>query len=208
MLNPEYDDEKKILDILVKSGLITGSQADQVIVHKDQTRIRLEGEASRKRKAQGSVITGTNEKVDIIDIIVAMNINSGSSASVIDEDAVYHALAKGWKLPYRKIDPLKLDLNIVTITIPKNFALKHLMLPIEVRNGELTVATPNPFNTEALEDIKRASGMKINPVVSSKSDVIRLIDEFFGFKEDPSLRQKTSLRGLLSISAILNSMSG
>lgn len=177
-----FVDEKKLLDILVKSGLVTTFQSEQIIAQKDQIRIKLEGEAAKKRKTGNHPDSGLRESIDFIDIIVAMNINSDSVTSQLDEDAIYHALAKNWKLAYRKIDPLKLDLNTVTTTIPKNFALKHLMLPIEVRNGELTVATPNPFNTEALEDIKRASGMRINPVVSSKSDVIRLIDEFFGFK--------------------------
>ena len=60
--------------------------------------------------------------------------------------------------------------------------MKHLVLPIAIKDGYLTVATPNPFNVEVMEDIARASQFKIKVVVSSKSDVIKLINEFFGFK--------------------------
>jgi general secretion pathway protein E len=60
--------------------------------------------------------------------------------------------------------------------------LKHLVLPIEVDSGTLIVATPNPHNMEVLDDIIRVTNMRVETVVSSKSDIIKLIDEFFGFK--------------------------
>ncbi len=104
------------------------------------------------------------------------------SQKALDEEAIYHALSREWGLPYKKIDPLKLDLNLVTGVIPHTFAKRHLVLPLAVEDGWLTVATPNPFNAEVLEDIARVSHMKVRPVVSSRSDIIKLINEFFGFK--------------------------
>jgi len=101
----------------------------------------------------------------------------------LEEDAIFQALAREWDLPYQKIDPLKLDLNVVTTTIPRNFAMKHLVLPIKVENGTLTVATPNPFNMEVLDDVARVTNMRVITTVSSKTDIIKLIDEFFGFKK-------------------------
>ncbi|MDJ0856667.1 MAG: GspE/PulE family protein [Desulfobacterales bacterium] len=83
---------------------------------------------------------------------------------------------------YKKIDPLKLDLNLVTTKIPHNFAMKHLVLPIEINAGTLVVATPNPHNMEVIDDIARVTNMRVSTVVSSKSDILKLIDEFFGFK--------------------------
>jgi len=77
---------------------------------------------------------------------------------------------------------LKLDLNLVTTTIPRSFALRHLVLPIAINDGCLTVATANPYNRDVFEDIARAIHLKVQAVISSKSDIIRLIDEFFGFK--------------------------
>jgi general secretion pathway protein E len=115
----------------------------------------------------------------------------------LEEDAIFKALAHEWDLPYQKIDPLKLDLNIVTTTIPRNFAMKHLVLPIKVENGVLTVATPNPFNMEVLDDVARVTNMRVATAVSSKTDIIKLIDEFFGFK-----RSIAAAEDLFSTSAI------
>lgn len=177
-----FADEKSIVEILAKTGLVSLEQAKHIMRQKDQVRQKLEGDMAKKKKGSMNSESGYKDSVDIIDIIVAMNLDSEKDSSRIDEDSIYYALSVYWKLAYKKIDPLKLDLNVVTTTIPKNFALKHLIIPIEIKNGELTVATPYPFNTEALDDIKRACGMRIKPVVSSKTDVARLIDEFFGFK--------------------------
>ena len=86
------------------------------------------------------------------------------------------------KYHLKKIDPLKLDLNLVTTTIPRSFALRHLVLPIAIKDGYLTVATANPYNQDVFEDIARAIQLKVKAVLSPKSDIVKLIDEFFGFK--------------------------
>jgi len=55
-------------------------------------------------------------------------------------------------------------------------------LPIEINDGWLTVATPDPFNVEILSDIAQVSQLKVKTVVSPKTDIIKIINEFFGFK--------------------------
>jgi general secretion pathway protein E len=138
------------------------------------------------QKKKGSAIGGEEmaDSVSIIDVIAALNLHrADDKEKKIDEECIVQFLAREWGFPYKKIDPLKLDLNTVTTTIPKSFAMKHQVLPIAVSDGSLTVATSNPFNQEAFEDITRVSQMKVNIVLSSKSDITRLIDEFFGFKK-------------------------
>ncbi len=91
-------------------------------------------------------------------------------------------MAKEWKIPYKKIDPLQLDLNLVTTTLHRNFAMKNLVLPIDIKDGYLTVASPYQLNLEVMDDIARVSNLKLKTVLSSKSDIIKLLNEFFGFK--------------------------
>jgi general secretion pathway protein E len=103
-------------------------------------------------------------------------------AGLVDEDAIFATLAKEWDLPYRKIDPLKLDLNLVTSMIPHNFAASHLVLPIDKKDNTLLVATPVPLNLVVLDDIRRVTNLNAEAVITPRSDVKRLIEEFFGFK--------------------------
>ncbi len=172
---------KRILSALEKKGLLSLQNARALY----SDRIKLVQQFERRRNKQDS--GGYNENRDkpflFIDTIVSLNIKrSDNPSKTLDEDTIFQTLADGWKIPFVKIDPLKLDLNVVTTTIPISFAKNHLVLPIEINQGKLTVATPNPFNLEVMEDITRASQMPVKTVVSSRTDIIKLIEEFFGFK--------------------------
>ncbi|MBW1725155.1 MAG: Flp pilus assembly complex ATPase component TadA, partial [Deltaproteobacteria bacterium] len=164
---------------LLKKGLITSGQAEQILKKKDAMEARLKKQKNHKQ-ASG---TRSVNPVTSIDIIAALNLEcAGDDSRVLDEELIFQTLADEWEIPFKKIDPLKLDLNLVTTTIPRSFAMKHLVLPIAIKDGCLTVATPNPFNVEVMEDIARAGQLKVKVVVTSKSDIIKLINEFFGFK--------------------------
>jgi general secretion pathway protein E len=170
-------DPKKVCQALIQSGLISRAQAKEILSRQDRTRARLVEQQRRNESDDERV------PVTIVDVIASMNLMRGDGGKgPVDEDAIFQTLAAAWKLPYRKIDPLKLNLNDVTTHIPKHFAKKHLVLPIAVENGALTVATPAPLNIEVTDDITRVSNLRVNQVISGKSDVVKLIDEFFGFK--------------------------
>jgi len=173
--------DKRLLSTLEKKGLISFQQARDLYTN----RAKLIQQFERRRSKQD--VAAFNEKRDtpflFLNTLVALNIKrKDDSLKILDEDTIFQALAEGWKIPFVKIDPLKLDLNVVTTTIPISFAKNHLVLPIEISQGKLTVATPNPFNLEVFEDITRACQMQVNAVVSPRSDIIKLIEEFFGFK--------------------------
>ncbi len=174
--------DKYVCKILVKQGLLTKDQARDIFEKK--ARIRANLEKTRADQCAQPMGTGnTGNTVTIVDVIVSLKFNRADNpAQELDEDAIFHALADEWGYPYKKIDPVKLDLNLVTTTIPRNFAMKNLVLPIGVESGRLVVATANPFNPEVVEDLGRVSQMPVKMVVTAKSDVIRLINEFFGFK--------------------------
>jgi general secretion pathway protein E len=170
---------KNICQALLNKRLIEFAQAEEILKKKEILKSRLEKHRNRKNASGDRNIN----PVSIVDVIASLNLKcSGPDARIIDEDLIFQVLAQEWKIPFKKIDPLKLDLNLVTTTIPRSFAMKHLVLPIGIKDGYLTVATPNPFNVEVMEDIARASQLKVRVVVSTKSDIVKLINEFFGFK--------------------------
>ncbi len=178
---------KTVCQELIKQKLITREQAKMVLKREVAVLKDLDGKREQESKARGLKIVSPNTGVDIITAIGIKRADNPNRD--LDEETIFQALAGAWNLSYKKIDPLKLNLNLVTTTIPRNFALKHLFLPIGVDNGVLTVATPDPFNMEALEDVSRVTNMRVETVVSSKSDIIRLIDEFFGFKRSIAMAE-------------------
>jgi general secretion pathway protein E len=174
--------DSDILRILLKYGLISEDQRQDIQVKKARVKNRLE-QIRIMGRASSSPKSKIENPVTLVDIISSLELpRADVPGKTLDEETIFQSLARAWKIPYKKIDPLKLDLNLVTSTIPLIFAMKHLVLPIEKKDGYLIVATSNPGNPEILEDIAQVSKMKVRPVLSTKSDIIKLISEFFGFK--------------------------
>ncbi|MFW6114717.1 MAG: GspE/PulE family protein [Thermodesulfobacteriota bacterium] len=173
---------ENVCGILVNKGLISKQQEEEIIKKKSVLQKKLERLQVLKGASKGS--SGLSSSVTIIDIISFLKLNRCDEPEKdLDEEAIFQALAEYWGVEYKKIDPLTLDLKVVTTTIPRSFAMKHLVLPVAVRDGWLTVATPNPHNLEVMEDIARVSQLRVKPIVSSKSDITKLIDEFYGFRK-------------------------
>jgi general secretion pathway protein E len=173
---------ESVCKTLFKRGLITAVQGREILrkeknIRRKLVRARAMAEASLPSKSR---ISST---ITIIDVIASLDLErADTTGKALDEEVIYQVLAQEWKIPFKKIDPLQLDLDLVTDTISRSFAMKHLVLPVAIENGYMAVATPNPFNVEAMEDIARVSHMKVKPVVSTKTDILRLMNEFFGFK--------------------------
>ena len=173
--------DERVARAILEAGLLSENQINEVLKKKNSIISKLTAaHAKRQANADGVKIT---RHFTIIDAFTALKLfRADKIQERLDEEAIFQALADAWGIPFKKIDPLKLDLNVVTTTIPRSFALKHQVLPIEIQDGCLTVATPDPFNTETFEDLSRASQMRVKAVVSPRSDIIKCIDEFFGFK--------------------------
>ena len=177
-LSPDY-----VCRILVNRGLVSKEQKEEIFQKKDSLQKKLE-KLQIIRDASGGSSSKITNPTTIVDTISFLKLNrKDDPTKELDEETMYQALAAEWEIPFKKVDPLKLDLKLVTTTIPRSFAMKHLVLPTDVQDGWLTVATPNPHNLEVMEDISRVTQLKVRPVVSSKSDIIKLIDEFYGFRK-------------------------
>lgn len=173
---------KNVVNILEKKKLLSQTRAEEIYAKRRSLINKLE---SLRKKKVGDAYDSERIKsaATIIDVIASLNIKRNDDPSKpLDEDKIFETLSSEWGIAFKKIDPVKLDLNVVTTTIPKTFAMKHIVLPLAISGGQLVIATPDPFNTEVFHDITRACGMPVKTVVSSKSDIIRLINEFFGFK--------------------------
>jgi general secretion pathway protein E len=181
IIEKEFSDEN-VCKILLKYGLISEAQNKEIFVKKRHIKGQLQ--QIRAMRVGSSVSKGKFQNpVTIVDVITSLKMERADDPSkILDEETIFQCLSKAWKVPYKKVDPINLDMELVTSTIPHTFAMKHLILPIEIKDGSLIVATPNPFNVEAMEDISKVSQKQVRPVVSTKTDLVKLISEFFGFK--------------------------
>jgi len=170
-----------VLNALLRAGLIYKPQAERVLREYSPALERLK----RLNTVRSASFRQTYlPPIDAIDVIVSMQLKRVDHPDlIIDEEIIYRCLAKEWRIPFYKPDPLKLNLDVVTGIIPYQFALKHLLLVIDSKNGSLYVATPYPFNQAAIEDLQKVTQQKIHIFVSPKKDVLKTLNEFYLFRK-------------------------
>jgi len=175
--------DKRILEILTREGLLTDKQCKSIISKAPEQRRKLT--QIEKVKASGLPGQDIEHPVTMVDVVVSLQISlsgKGKKTGALDEERIVRALTKHLKVPYKKIDPLQLDLDVVTKTIPRLFALKHLVVPVGITDGKLEVVMYDPTDAGVVEDLQRVTTLEVTPAMGTKTDILKIIREFFGFK--------------------------
>ncbi|WNG38569.1 type II/IV secretion system protein [Archangium violaceum] len=166
-----------VLEALVSQRVLTAEQGQNILTREQAARARV-------LKNQG--ITGKDAaryEVSPVEIVAAFQVPLADGRGVLDEDRVTEIAARAAGIPYKKVDPLKLDMALATRTVSRPFAQKHVLLPLERgQDGRLLVAVANPFDKELFESIHVLTGMPIEPVLSAKTDILKAIADIYGFK--------------------------
>jgi len=124
----------------------------------------------------------------------------GASTSVVQtivklglasEAQIGEALAAFAGLRFVKINPLELDLDVVTGALSGPFARKHGLVAIAKDDEKLTVAVHDPFASFPADDIKRVTGLRaIEKVVATRSDIDALNKGFYELKTSLKTAEK------------------
>ena len=171
---------ENLAHLMERRGLLSPDQLRDVLAHGKAQEARLtynnHSGASRRTGYRGELVSPA-------EVLASFNLEiHGSQGKLITEDVITNELASATGLPYLKIDPLKLDLQVVTDHIPRPFALKNLIVAVEESNGVITVAVADPFNEAVVNELASARRLEIRRVLSSKSDILKILREFYGFR--------------------------
>ena len=78
------------------------------------------------------------------------------------------------------IDPLRPDvISDIEGHVPAAVAREHQVVPIDVVADEMTIATVDPLDRNAIDAIQSATGMKIHPVIAIRSHLAEMVDRFY-----------------------------
>lgn len=86
-------------------------------------------------------------------------------------------------LNYLRIDPLKVDVSTVTSLVSYAYASRYKILPVEVMEDRVVVATADPFNCEWEEELERILRKKIRRVLANPNDINRYLIEFYALTD-------------------------
>ncbi|WP_425448623.1 GspE/PulE family protein [Dethiothermospora halolimnae] len=63
--------------------------------------------------------------------------------------------------------------------IQEKIARRNTLIPIKTDRGKLVVAMADPLNIFAIDDIKIATGMEVEPVISTRENILSAIEQFY-----------------------------
>ncbi len=166
-----------VLEILEDQGVLRADHGSDIRLR--QGRIAAQVIKEREKTWGKSKRSGVDD-VSPAEIIAAAGV--ASDAGILTLDQVMEAVAMAAGLPFYKIDMIKLDSQLVTSTVSRPFARKHSVLPLWKKDGTLTVALEDPFDLELIDNLATLAGCPIQPMVSSRVDILKAIREVYGFR--------------------------
>ncbi|HYK03218.1 MAG TPA: GspE/PulE family protein [Thermoanaerobaculia bacterium] len=176
-------------ELLFNAGFIDERQRADVEAADRQ--FRLQARSSKLR---------ADEDASPFKVLAAMNLTDASgSGTRMDDFLLARLIAEDAHLPFFKIDPLRLDVQMVESRISRPFARKHKMVPVAIKDGKLVVAIVNPFDRLAIDSYLPMAKAEIELVVAAESDVMGVINEQYGFRASVTKANRDLTKGAIDL---------
>ena len=99
-------------------------------------------------------------------------------AGYISKEALMEILSVELHTPYVELSPLKVSKEVIAL-VPKKIADYYGLVPVSCAEGKLSVAMRDPLNVNAIDDLRRATGLTICPLLASAKDIREAIDLYY-----------------------------
>lgn len=103
-------------------------------------------------------------------------------SGIIDENELMKALETRFKVPFIDLSETRID-NAAPALISEELARKYNVIPIASDDKTLTVATSDPMNFYALDDLKLATNLEIKAVLAAPSAIKNAIGRYYSKKQ-------------------------
>jgi general secretion pathway protein E len=171
---------EELLEILRADGLVTPEQAREIAGRATTLRSRV------LKERVGSVRSQAAARYDATpsEIVAAADLqNAKNPRRKLDEDAVAEAIARAADVPYLKLDPLRIDGDLIAKTMSRPFARRHAVIAVgQGERGQLRIALTDPYDSALRESLESLVQRPVEYVVSSKRDILQIIDRVYGFR--------------------------
>jgi len=151
----------QVVAALVEDGMLSREDADRVLMD--------------ARSGAG--------RLDLNPLVVIANLKPKHAlepGKTLTLELLTEWLAEQAKLPYFKIDPMKIKMAEVTDVIGEVYAQRYRILPVAVTAEQVVFATSEPMITNWRTDLAHILRKDVQCVVANPLDVARFLMEFYG----------------------------
>jgi general secretion pathway protein E len=110
---------------------------------------------------------------------------------VLDVETLTEWLAKRSKMPYVRIDPLKVDVGRVADVMSINYAERRHALPLNFGLHDVTIATCEPLDIAWISEIESHTKRRVRLVLVNPVEIARYTTEFYALSR--SVRNATKM---------------
>ena len=100
------------------------------------------------------------------------------------------------KLPFFRIDPLKIDFTKVADVMSATYASRFNILPVEMTSTEVVIATTDPFIVEWEAEISKITRRNVRLVIANPLDIAQYTAQFFTLAKSIKGANKSSTHDL------------
>jgi type IV pilus assembly protein PilB len=106
----------------------------------------------------------------------------------VDDDAITSVLSRQYGVPSINLAYFEIDPAVIKL-IPLETAQKYLVIPLSRVGSVLTIATADPTNVFAMDDIKFMTGFNVEPVVASEASIQEAVEKYYGTPHSIELKK-------------------
>jgi general secretion pathway protein E len=180
--------------VLEHAGVLTGDQRREAAARGDVALARLHRQragGARKRGSPGG------DGVHPAEVLLSLAFGqAGDARYPLTERVVMQALAAHVGLPYVDLDPLKIDAKLAPQLLSRPFARRHGALIVAADDRTVTVAVADPLDHALVEALQTHVRREPRLVVSTPSDIQRLITDFYGFRGAVAAAEQQATTGV------------
>ncbi len=169
----------ELLELLTQKELLNAQQAKEIESRSTTLKSRVLKDRVGSIRSQAAA----RYEVTPAELVAASRLNHPTRSHVkIDEDVIAELLAKEAGIPYLKIDPLRIDNDLIVKTLSRPFSRHHAVIPVAREGDELCLTVTDPFDTTLRDTLENLIQAPIRYVVASKRDILSIIDRVYGFR--------------------------
>lgn len=86
-------------------------------------------------------------------------------------------------IEFKDLAGLKVDKEILAV-VPQALARKYKIAPFDLKEGELSVAMIDPEDFDALQVLRKETGLAVKPVLSTQDDIGAILDQYTGLQAE------------------------
>ena len=163
------------------------------------------GETVRRKIGEILIANGLIER-DILDEALAYQKSHGGNVTQyliahghLKEEDLAKCISLQFGYPYLPLRAYDVPMNIVRM-VPVSIVKKYWLIPVDKIQNIITLVMADPFDEEALNEVEKATGCKVQPFVGILSDILKAIEKYYGINIGYGDLKKTKARVPLFVS--------